>query len=208
MARIVADVAMLLGAENFADSEGLSRADAGVGSGAHVRPDDPDDILRRLSGAEDSIAEPDDPAVLRLLPSASRDEADVADEFRRLTEGDLRDLKISRLRAMWAQLREVGPQWPIPVAEAMSTAAALTDLRLVLGARLRLDSDEAADRLHEEIDLATHALATDDDNTLGVDPERVWLGMLYQALSWLQESIVQCAIEAAGVAHDEEDQDE
>ena len=76
----------------------------------------------------------------------------------------------------------------MPGTRRCATAAALTDVRLVLASRLGLHTDEDAERLHAEIELATHALETDDDGSLPVDPERVWLGMLYQALTWLQES--------------------
>ena len=187
VARIVADVGLLLGGEQFGMADPGSRH-------SPAADDDMDDIFAHLRGLEESLAEPDDPAVLRLLPSASRDDRDVSDEFRRLTEGDLRDLKVARLRTMWEQLSEDGPEWEIDAAEAMSTAAALTDVRLVLASRLSLDSDEDADRLHGEIELASHALGTDAEEDLGVDPERVWLGMLYQALTWLQESLVQVAM--------------
>ncbi|MFW2513830.1 DUF2017 family protein [Demequina sp. SO4-13] len=186
IARIIADVGLLLGGEQFGMDSPIDR-EAGL--------DEADEIFRHLRGLEESLSEPDDPAVLRLLPSASKDDRDVADEFRRLTEGDLRNLKVERLRTMWAQLSEDGPEWAVPAADAMSTAAALTDVRLVLASRLRLDSDEDAERLHDEIDLATHAIVTDAEDDLDVDPERIWLGMLYQALTWLQESLVQFAME-------------
>lgn len=186
VARIVADVGLLLGGEQFGMDSPVDR-DAGA--------DDAHELLRHLRGLEESLSEPDDPAILRLLPSASIDDRAVSDEFRRLTEGDLRDLKVARLREMWEQLSEDGPQWTVPLDQAMATAGALTDIRLVLASRLGLETDEDAERLHGEIDLASHALATDTDNDLGLDPERIWLGMLYQALTWLQESLVQCVIQ-------------
>ena len=192
--RIVADVGLLLGGEQFGMDSPIDR-DAGYGTS--VNTNDLDEIFRHLRSLEESLAEPDDPAVLRLLPSASRDDREVADEFRRLTEGDLRDLKVGRLRQMWEALSLDGPEWAGPLSEAMSTAAALTDIRLVLASRLRLDTDEDAERLHTEIELATQLLGSDEDDDaeqLGVDPERIWLGMLYQALTWLQESLIQCAI--------------
>ncbi|MFV0286057.1 MAG: DUF2017 family protein, partial [Demequina sp.] len=105
---------------------------------------------------------------------------------------DLRSLKVARLRTMWEQLSDEGDEWQVRLDEALATASALTDVRLVLAARLRLETDEDAERLHAEIDLASHAMDTDAHEDLGVDPERVWLGMLYQALTWLQESLLQC----------------
>lgn len=195
--RIVADVGLLLGGEQFGMDSPIDR-DAGYGTTGHREADE---IFRHLHSLEESLAEPDDPAVLRLLPSASRDDREVADEFRRLTEGDLRDLKVDRLRQMWEALSLDGPEWEVPLEDAMSTAAALTDIRLVLASRLRIDTDEDAERLHTEIELASQVLSADDglaDDTgeLSVDPERIWLGMLYQALTWLQESLIQCAIGA------------
>jgi hypothetical protein len=180
VARIVADVGLLLGGEQF----GMGHPER------HRDVDDAEELLSRLRGLEESLQEPDDPAILRLLPNAAPTDREVADEFRRLTEADLRDLKVDRLRAMWEQLSEDGPEWEVPVQDAMATAAALTDVRLVLASRLSLETDDDADRLHGEIDLAAHAMETGADDDLGVDPERVWLGMLYQALTWLQESLV------------------
>ncbi|GMA34655.1 DUF2017 family protein [Demequina litorisediminis] len=174
--------ARLLGADDFAAPAELDRD-----ARDHV-----DDVFRALAGLEESLAEPSDPAVRRVLPSASRDDHEIADEFRRLTEPDLRSLKVARLRTMWEQLSDEGAEWHVRLDEALATASALTDVRLVLAARLRLETDEDAERLHAEIDLASHAMDTDAHEDLGVDPERVWLGMLYQALTWLQESLLHC----------------
>ena len=182
VARIVADVAGLLGADAFGSSHEDYR-DSGE--------TDVDDPFEHLRGLEESIREPSDPAILRLLPNAAPTDREAADEFRRLTDGELRSGKIRRLRRIWETLSDGGDEWVVPADEALATAAALTDVRLVLASRLGLKTDDDADRLHQEIDLATHALETDDERTLPVDPERVWLGMLYQALTWLQESLVQ-----------------
>jgi len=186
VARIVADVALLLGADAFGE-------DFGSPSDAVPEVDDPFEYLR---GLEESIREPSDPAILRLLPNAAPTDREVADEFRRLTDAELRGTKVRRLRRMWDQLSggshgADSDEWVVPADEALATAAALTDVRLVLASRLGLVTDDDAERLHAEIDLATHALETDDDGALPVDHERVWLGMLYQALTWLQETLVE-----------------
>ena len=185
VARIVADVALLLGADAF----GEAYADP-------VPASDVDDPFEFLRGLEESIREPSDPAILRLLPNAAPTDREVSDEFRRLTDGELRAIKTRRLRRMWDQLSGNGggtgsDDWVVPADEALSTAAALTDIRLVLASRLGLVTDDDADRLHHEIDLAARALDADDEFALPVDHERVWLGMLYQALTWLQESLVE-----------------
>jgi len=186
VARIIADVALLLGADAF-----------GEDYDAHPAPtSDIDDPFEHLRGFEESIREPSDPAILRLLPNAAPTDREAADEFRRLTDGELRATKVRRLRRMWDQLSggdgaTGGDEWVVPADEALATAAGLTDVRLVLASRLGLTTDDDAERLHHEIDLATHALETDDDGVLPIDHERVWLGMLYQALTWLQETLVE-----------------
>jgi hypothetical protein len=182
VARIVADVALLLGADAFGEDYDAHPASE------YSEIDDPFEHLR---GLEESIKEPSDPAILRLLPNASPTDREAADEFRRLTDSELRGTKVRRLRRIWDQLSAGGDEWTVSPDEAMATAAALTDVRLVLASRLGLATDDDADRLHAEIDLATHALETDDEGTLPVDHERVWLGMLYQALTWLQETLVE-----------------
>ena len=177
IARVVADVGLLLGGEPF-------------GMEIDVADVDDDPLFRHFLGFESALTDPDDPAVLRILPNAAPDDRDVADEFRRFTEPELRSLKVDRLRTIWKALNEDGPEWIIPAADAMSTAAALTDVRLVLASRLGLETDDDAAALHAEIDRA-HDTVTGRylaDNVQ--NPERVWLGMLYQALTWLQESLM------------------
>ncbi len=177
IARVIADVGLLLGGEPF-------------GMDVDVLERDEDPLFRHLRGLENALSDPDDPAVLRVLPNAAPDDREVADEFRRFTEPELRTLKVDRLRTIWRALSEDGPAWIVPEADAMSTAAALTDVRLVLASRLGLNTDEDAKMLHEEIERA-HDLALEGDISDAVrNPERVWLGMLYQALTWLQESLM------------------
>lgn len=177
VARIVADVGLLLSGETFGME--IPRQD-----------DVEDELFRHLRGLEESLADPADPAVLALLPNAAPTDREVADEFRRLTEADLRDVKVTRLRRVWEQLSEDGPEWEVLATEALSTAGALTDVRQVVASRLGIKTDDDARRVDEEIELASHAMETGADDTLPVNPERVWLGMLYQALGWLQESLV------------------
>lgn len=188
VARVVADVGLLLGAEPF-------------GADRPATPDAEDELFRHLAGWEERPVDPRDPAVLRLLPNAAPTDQEVADEFRRLTEGDLRDLKVQRLRRIWEALSATGPEWAVDVDEALPTAAALTDVRLVLAARLGLEDDADVDRLHHEVDLAMHFMDGDDAPSAVVDGERVWLGMLYEALAWLQESLLQCIVDQGEVHH-------
>jgi hypothetical protein len=177
IARVIADVGLLLDGEAF-------------GMEPERVVDDEEELFRHLRGLEAALSDPEDPAVLRILPNAAPTDREVADEFRRLTEPELRATKVGRLRAMWLALSEDGPEWEVPADQAMATAAALTDVRLVLAARLGLDTDEDADALHRELDVAERALATGAESDFAINQERVWLGMLYQALTWLQESLM------------------
>ena len=130
------------------------------------------------------VAPPDDPAVARLLPDASKDDPDVAAEFRRLTQEDLRATKVAGLRGLAQRLDRTPPGFDaddvvVTVDEAPRTAAALTDVRLVLAERLGLRTDADAEAL---------AVALSDPH--GVDRPRRGLGDLYEALTWWQETLV------------------
>ncbi len=177
IARVVADVGLLLGGEPF-------------GMDVDVTDVDEDPLFRHLRGLETALTDPDDPAVLRVLPNAAPDDREVAEEFRRFTEPELRVLKVDRLRTIWRALNEDGPEWVISSAEAMATAAALTDIRLVLASRLGLETDDDATSLHTEINRAHDAGTGRYAADIVENPERVWLGMLYEALTWLQESLM------------------
>ena len=181
IARMVADVALVLGSESFGNDDAPELSDKA------------DELVRYLSRLADSATEPTDPAVLRVLPNAAPTDREVTDEFRRLTEPGLRDTKIARLRAIWDQLSDpTATAWTVALEDCLSTASALTDVRLVIATRLGIDSDHDAERLHHELVLAEHAMTTGAGDQLLVEPERVWLGMLYEALTWLQESLMTC----------------
>lgn len=131
--------------------------------------------------------EPLDPALRRLLPSASQD-AEVAAEFRRFTQVDLRAHKIDRLLALVAAL-EAGAakgRLAVPKDRADLLAGALVDIRLVIAERLGLDSDDSADALYAEL-----AEAEAGDGPHGVAAAlRLQLASAYAALTWWQESLV------------------
>lgn len=174
VASVVADVAELLGAERFEDV----RPPAGTGH--------PDPLGLRLD--DEWVAPPEDAAVRRLLPDASREDPAVAAEFRRLTEADLRRTKIARLAAVWEQLTGADGALVVPPEDAQALAATLTDLRLVLAERLGLVDEEAADALYDALD----APVEDDDAPAQA---RQYLGSVYAALSWLQESLLAVMLE-------------
>ncbi|MBK5250024.1 MAG: DUF2017 domain-containing protein [Actinomycetales bacterium] len=141
---------------------------------------DPDSWARMSWSAED-VEAPTDPALARLLPVASTQDDGVAEEFRRLTDGDLRSAKTTRLRMVWDELRRPGEKLHVPKEHALDWAAALTDIRLVLAERLEIRDDDDAEAVYAS---TLDAEAEDDD-------VRSALAMLYSALTWLQESLLQ-----------------
>lgn len=177
VASVVANVVELLGGELPDPADGSPDAvpEAAGRSDASVAP------VWRLR--TEPVPPPDDPAVHRLLPDASQDDPAVAAEFRRLTEDDLRMAKLARLRWLWTALQDDGPV--VPVAQAPAVAATLTDLRLVLAERLGIRTDEDADRLLR---------AASRRRRHGADDVRAYLVTVYDALTWLQESLVQAML--------------
>jgi hypothetical protein len=124
---------------------------------------------------------PRDPALERLLPRANREDDEVADEFRRLTERGLRGRKAGNLlTALDALAGATPPKISLDRAQAQALAMALTDVRLVLGERLGLHTDEDAEALHEK--LARAEQEDEDDPVL-------LLSAYYDFLTWLQESV-------------------
>jgi hypothetical protein len=135
------------------------------------------DPLAAMVGISENARVPDDPAVRRLLPDASRDDPEAAREFRRFTERGLRARKQEALATARATL-DAGPSLLLTDEQARSWVTALTDVRLVLAERLGLRTDEDADQLH-----VTLAGADDDDPV-------AWLAAVYDFLTWLQETLV------------------
>lgn len=172
IASIVAEIVELLG------------ADLDV-----VPPDLQEATLLSRAVTPDSAVAPDDPAVRRLLPDASRDDAEVSQEFRRLTESDLRDTKVRRLVAFRQLLRAAGEHVEVPRDTASDVAATLTDIRLVLADRLDLADDDRVEALYVELE--------DDEPGDPATPEAVelahrrrFLGSVYALLTYLQESLL------------------
>ncbi len=96
---------------------------------------------------------PDDPVLARLFPSAYRDDEDMAAEFRRFTEGGLRDGKARAAGTIIDTLEEAGlPSEPgsedltidveLDPEAAEVWMRALADLRLALGTRLKVEEGD------------------------------------------------------------------
>src|SRR5699024_1412215 len=145
-------------------------------------PAQPQDPLQAMAGPAEGVSAPTDPALARLLPDASEDDDELNAEFRRLTESDLRRTKVARLRTVWETLRRGEGQLRIPVQDGMDWAAALNDVRLVISERLEITTEAEAEAIQQR---AAGAVAGSEDEV------RQALGMVYSALSWLQESLLQ-----------------
>ena len=93
---------------------------------------------------------PEDPALARLLPDGNRDDPEASAEYRRLTEYGLRARKRSGARLAAVAL---GRPEPVVLAkeEGLALMKSFTDVRLVLGERLELRTDEDAEKLHERL---------------------------------------------------------
>ena len=141
---------------------------AGLGMGVTVAAEDqadldPDDAER-------------DPALDRLLPTANRQDDEVAAEFRRLTETGLRQRKAAALESS-ADLLRGDDKLRLDEGEAQAFLKALTDVRLVLGERMGLRTDDDVDVL----EAAAESL--DPDDPLG------YALAVYDFLTWLQETL-------------------
>jgi hypothetical protein len=117
-----------------------------------------DHLVARLVDAEASIvgllldqleqlltADPEDsggdPVVERLLPPGHTGDAEVAAEFRDLTEATLREGKADDLALVRATLPPQGGEVRLDADEARAWLRTTNDLRLALGTRLGITAD-------------------------------------------------------------------
>lgn len=146
--------------------------------GMSIGPDDAASTAEAGTRAErpDHVSDVEDPAVRRLFPIANRSDPEAAAEFARLSETGLRQRKRENLLRS-AALLEGGDALELTPQDANALLVALTDVRVVLGERMGLHSDDDAAAL----ELVVRDL--DDD-----DP-RLHFILVYDFLTWLQESL-------------------
>ncbi|NDK30789.1 DUF2017 family protein [Nesterenkonia haasae] len=120
------------------------------------------------------VEPPEDAALALLLPDASTDPVEAA-QFRRLSEASLRETKIADLRAARMALESE----PVTLTEEQAPVfgRALNDVRLTLAARLNIDDEAAAERVH---DMAGRGKAATTDE---------FMAELYTFTTWLQETL-------------------
>lgn len=146
-----------------------------------LAPDEADDPgtakdpLAAMVGIGTDADEPDDPALLRLLPDAYPDDSDASHEFRRLTQDGLRARKLANAISVLESLHTESERIVLDPVRAHAWLTSLTDLRLVLGSRLGITDDPASQDW------------TEDD--LDGDP-RAGLLAIYDWLGYLQETLV------------------
>jgi hypothetical protein len=148
---------------------------AGLAMGVTVAAEDQVDL--------DASAAERDPALNRLLPTANREDDEAAAEFRRLTEPGLRRRKADGLALAAAALRGQDDKVRLDEADARAFLIALTDVRLVLGERMGLRTDD-------DVELLEAAAAELDDD----DPLRYALAV-YDFLTWLQETLASAMLD-------------
>ncbi|MBW8729451.1 MAG: DUF2017 domain-containing protein [Terrabacter sp.] len=142
-----------------------------------------------------------DPALDRLLPTAHRGDDEIAAEFRRLTEEGLRQRKSGNLDVALACVDgAVGNRVVLDESQAPAFLMALTDVRLLLGERMGMRTEEDAEALHAAMD------DIDDDDPLGY--AMAW----YDFLTWLQETLTQALmgtdLRDVVAAYDDDDLDD
>ncbi len=119
-----------------------------------------------------------DPALDRIFPVANREDAQVAAEFRRLTEDTLRARKSANLVTAIQALAGIEDQKiSLDHEQALALVVALTDVRLVLGERLGLQHDDDFELLEEQV------------SGLSPDDPAVYALAVYDFLTWLQETL-------------------
>ncbi len=141
---------------------------------------DPLEAMLRFDGP---TTEPDDPVLARLFPTAYGEDEEAAAEFRRFTEGALRDHKAVGAGTIIDTLEEAG--LPAQLGEqrlvidveldpetALVWLKSFTDLRLALATRLEV----------EEGDDAYWASLPDDDPRAQAHDIYDWIGLLQETL--------------------------
>jgi hypothetical protein len=148
-------------------------------------PRDDVDPLEAMMDFSGPTTEPDDPVLARLFPTAYRHDEEAASEFRRFTEGTLRDGKANAAITIIDGLEEAGlppelneeglmidVELDQPTAEVWMRS--FTDLRLALASRLEVEEGD---------EDYWHTLPDDDPRAQAHD--------IYEWVGYLQETLVQ-----------------
>ncbi|WP_299052082.1 DUF2017 domain-containing protein [uncultured Nocardioides sp.] len=154
-------------------------------------PTDSVDPLEAMMDFSGPTTEPEDPVLRRLFPTAYPDDEEAAGDFRRFTEGALRDTKATSASAIIDALEEAGlpPELTedglvidveLDRGEAHAWMRTFTDVRLALATRLEV----------EEGDEERWAAMPEDDPRARAHDIYDWVG-------YLQETLVHALTKAA-----------
>lgn len=146
-------------------------------------PTDTKDPLEALLDFTGPTTEPEDPVLARLFPTAYPHDEEAAGEFRRFTEGTLRDGKARNAALIIDTLEESGlpPEldedglWievELDARQANAWLRSFTDIRLALATRLEV----------EEGDEDYWASLPDEDPRTHVHDIYEWVGYLQETL--------------------------
>ena len=148
-------------------------------------PQESADPFEQMMDFTGPTTEPDDPVLARLFPTAYPDDEEAAGEFRRFTEGTLRDSKAQAASSIIDTLEEAGlpPELTedglhidveLDPAQAVSWLKSFTDVRLALATRLGVEEG-------------------DDDFWLALpdDDPRTHVHDIYDWVGYLQETLVE-----------------
>lgn len=153
-----------------------------------AQPHDDRDPFEAMLDFSGPTNEPEDPVLARLFPTAYPEDEEAASEFRRFTEGSLRDGK-SRSAAVIIdtleeaglppELTEDGLHFDVELDEATAETwlRSFTDIRLALATRLGVEEGDE-DYWHELPDDAPEAQAHD----------------IYEWVGYLQETLVEALV--------------
>ena len=139
-------------------------------------------LMTEFSGA---TTIPEDPVLARLFPTAYPDDEESAADFRRFTEGGLRDGKAAVAGMIIDTLEDAGlpPELDeeglmidveLTRSEAEAWMRAFTDIRLALATRLGVEADD---------EDYWHSLPDDDPRAQAHD--------IYEWVGFLQESVIE-----------------
>jgi hypothetical protein len=148
-------------------------------------PVEAEDPLEELLNFDGPTSEPDDPVLARLFPNAYPADDEAAGEFRRFTEGGLRDGKVRAAMAVVDALEEAGlPEdldeeslyvdVELPTDQALAWVKSFTDIRLALATRLGVEEGDE-----------------DYWHTLPDDDPRTHVHEIYEWVGYLQETLVE-----------------
>lgn len=183
LASLVEQVVELLDPDDLARRQHAARS-AAKDSGEDPFPQDPfarweADFSAEVGGSVDDPnagLDLDDPVVRRIFPDAYPDDPAASHDFRRFTQTQQRDQKVTDAQVVLADLAVTGRKGVCHV-EAESVTAwlkTLTAVRLALAARLGIVDETSASEVAE----------------LPEDDPRSWVYELYQWTAWVQECLL------------------